>query len=196
MLSSITPVGEHGRGQRWSVTAASFVLGATTGGVAIGALLGLASVGIRVWVGVTTAAAVLVAIGVVGTILDLRRIRPPGPRRQVDERWLATYRGWVYGAGYGIQLGAGITTIVASSATWLVLAAAALSGSAAQGALIGGVFGLVRALPVLTVAGVRSPADLQRRFRVIERLRQPVARAVIAVQATLLAGLVVAVGAT
>jgi hypothetical protein len=31
----------------------------------------------------------------------------PSWQRQVDERWLTTYRGWVYGAGFGFQLGAG-----------------------------------------------------------------------------------------
>ena len=52
----------------------------------------------------------------------------PGPRRQVDERWLDEYRGWVYGAGYGAQLGLGVTTVVSSAATYVALLAAFLTG--------------------------------------------------------------------
>ena len=44
--------------------------------------------------------------------VDLSNRTVPGPRRQVDERWLDRYRGWVYGVGYGSQLGLGIVTVV------------------------------------------------------------------------------------
>ena len=59
--------------------------------------------------------------------------RLPGPRRQVDERWLHRYRGWVYGAGFGVQLGLGVATVVTTSAVYVMLAAAVLTGTAAGG---------------------------------------------------------------
>ena len=73
----------------------------------------------------------------------------PGPRRQVDERWLDAYRGWVYGLGYGAQLGAGVTTVVTSAATYVALLAALLSADAGRGALILGVYGAIRGLTPL-----------------------------------------------
>ena len=34
--------------------------------------------------------------------------------------WLGRYRSWVYGLGFGVQLGAGVTTVVVSSAVYVV----------------------------------------------------------------------------
>ena len=62
-------------------------------------------------------------------------LRVPGPRRQVDENWLVTYRGWVYGAGFGAQLGLAFVTIVTASATWVAFACALFSGVAPAGAV-------------------------------------------------------------
>jgi hypothetical protein len=58
-----------------------------------------------------------VAGALVALALDLSPRPVPGPRRQVDDRWRDQYRGWVYGLGYGVQLGVGVTTIVSSAAT-------------------------------------------------------------------------------
>ena len=41
MLSSITPFGERGRHNRFGVTATAFVIGAISGGTALGVLAGL-----------------------------------------------------------------------------------------------------------------------------------------------------------
>jgi len=41
MLSSITPLGERGRGSIWAVTVAAFALGATAAGAVAGAVAGL-----------------------------------------------------------------------------------------------------------------------------------------------------------
>src|SRR5204863_3591983 len=88
---------------------------------------------------------VLALAAIAGVVLDagVAGSRLPSPTRQVDETWLGRYRGWVYGAGFGLQLGAAFTTIVAGSITYVAFAGALLAGSAAGGALIGGVFGLV-----------------------------------------------------
>ncbi len=160
MLASITPLGERGRQSRWAVTVAAFLIGATGAGAALGALLG--TLGSLILGGVSSharlAAFALVALVALGA--DLSRRPLPGPRRQVDVRWLDEYRGWVYGAGYGAQLGVGVVTIVHSAATYLSLIAALLSANAAAGALILGVFGAVRGVQPLAAAGVRRPDQL------------------------------------
>ena len=41
---------------------------------------------------------------------------PPFLCRQVNEAWLSKYRPWVYGGGFGWQIGAGVTTYVMTAA--------------------------------------------------------------------------------
>jgi hypothetical protein len=111
--------------------------------------------------------AVLALAALAGLVSDLgpQRLRLPSWRRQVDERWLTTYRGWVYGAGYGLQLGAGVVTIVPASTTYVVGLAALLTASPPAGVLVGAVFGGVRALPLVFTARTRTPAALTRLMR-------------------------------
>ncbi|MGB0096775.1 MAG: hypothetical protein WBP81_30075, partial [Solirubrobacteraceae bacterium] len=147
MLASITPLGERGRQATWGVTVTAFVLGATAAGAMAGAVLGAAGalvLGTSVSAEsrlIGLAAAVLIAIA-----LDARGEAIPGPRRQVNERWLDQYRGWVYGLGYGGQLGIGLTTVVTSAATYVAVVAALLSADAAGGALVIGCYGAIRGL--------------------------------------------------
>ena len=121
----------------------------------------------------------LVAAGVlVGLALDVRARGHglPSWKRQVDEAWLTRYRGWVYGLGFGLQLGAGVLTIVTSSTVYAVLLLAAWSGQLWVGLLLGLVFGVARALPILTLHDVQSPGDLHRFFGRLDRWARPVDR--------------------
>ena len=163
MLGSITPLGERGRRSRWGITMGAFLAGSTTGGAALGAALGLlgsfvpglrGAAALRLW-----ALAGLIALG---AALDLRAsgLGLPTVRRQVNEDWLHRYRGWVYGVGFGFQLGLGVVTVVTISAVYAAMAAALLAGSPAAGAAIGAVFGLLRASTSFSVAGVRRPDQL------------------------------------
>ena len=43
----------------------------------------------------------------------------PPTRRQVNERWLDQFRLWVYGAGFGWQIGTGLATYVKTAAVYL-----------------------------------------------------------------------------
>jgi hypothetical protein len=164
MLTSITPLGERGRGSRWGVTFAFMLAGSAAGGAALGGLL--AAVGGLVLgpIGSGDGArlAVLAGLLALGLGLDLgiggRRL--PTVRRQVDERWLAAYRGWVYGVGFGFQLGAGVVTIVSTAAVYVTFGACLLSGDLPVGIAIGGAFGLLRAGTVLAAAGVSDPPGL------------------------------------
>lgn len=193
MLSSITPLGERSRGQRFGITAASLLLGAAGAGTALGAVLGL--VGAALPLGATQRLVTLAAAASVGLALDLlpgRRL--PTHLRQVDERWLHRYRGWVYGLGFGIQLGVGVATVVTASAVYLTLAGAALAPSVEAGALVGCVFGAVRGGSVLLGGWIDTPARLVGFHRRLERLDRPAAAAIVALQAVAVAAaLVVAV---
>ncbi|HUA43941.1 MAG TPA: hypothetical protein VMA77_01860 [Solirubrobacteraceae bacterium] len=178
MLASITPLGERGRQSSWRVTATLYVLGSLAGGAAIGALSGLlgwlalGGIGTLGSVGLHARVAALAAMLAAGLAWELARGRVPGPRRQVDERWLDRYRAWVYGLGYGAQLGAGLTTVVVSSAVYIVPGAAVLSARPLTGGLIGAVAGGLRGVTVLTAAQVVTPQRLvafHARMRLIER---------------------------
>jgi hypothetical protein len=168
MLASITPLGERGRRSNWRVTVTAFLLAATAAGAAAGALLGgLGAVALPAHPRPTV---LLVAIAVALVVDGLPR-SVPGPQRQVDERWLDEYRGWVYGAGYGAQLGLGVLTVVSSATTYVALLAAFLTASAPAGAVILGCYGALRGLTPLAAAGVRSERQLLAFHRALARWR-------------------------
>jgi hypothetical protein len=185
MLTSISPLGERARGNRWTVTVTLYVVASVLGGLTIGGLLGFAGsfLSASAWV----AAAVCAAAGVLDAV---RRL--PTVRRQVDEDWLTRYRGWVYGVGFGYQLGLGVVTIVTSAATYAMLGLCLLSGSTASGLAIGGCFGLVRALPILALRRASTPEALRAVGRRLEVLSGAAGRATTVV----LAGAAVALAVT
>ncbi len=170
MLSTITPIGEQGRGNRFRTTATWFILGATLGGAALG--LGAAVLAAVVGaIGISTDAALAVGavLAVAAAVADagLFGIRIPYHRRQVNELWLDDYRAWVYGGGFGFQIGLGFATYIMTSALVLLVALAALTGNPLVALLIGTVFGFVRGLGVLPGARLTTPAKLiefHRRF--------------------------------
>lgn len=194
MMTSLNPVGEAARGQRWTVTVTAYLVGSTAGGALAGGALAAAVAALLPAPSTGVALGILAAVAAVGLMADRSR-RLPTWHRQVDERWLTTYRGWVYGAGFGAQLGAGVATLVPASITYVVLAAAALSGSAGRGAVVGGLFGLARALPVLVTRSVRTPEALRSLHRRTVGWQRPVARLTTAAQAVALVALVTAVTA-
>lgn len=194
MLTSISPLGERARGNRFWRTAAAYTVGSLLGGAAVGAAAGGVGQLAGIDGGHPAAFVALAAAAVAGIALDRSRSLPT-PRRQVDERWLSTYRGWVYGAGYGLQLGAGVVTIVTASITYVALVAAVLTGSVVGGAAVGLTFGGARAVPLLGTARVRSTDDLAGFHRRIQQAAEPVAggvgaaQAAVAVTALVLAGM-------
>jgi hypothetical protein len=193
MLASITPLGERSRRQRWSITVTALMIGGAAAGGAVGAAL--AAAGRLAPVGAGARLDLLLALAATAVLLELHPfgLRLPTHRRQVDELWLHRYRGWVYGAGFGGQLGVGVWTIVATPAVYVTLAAESLAPSVAAGLAIGGTFGLVRGATVLSTARVdtaRSLASFHRRFHRAERgaaLLAVVAEAVVLVFAAALA---------
>ncbi|WP_370327167.1 hypothetical protein [Euzebya sp.] len=192
MLSSISPVGERGRGQRWAVTVTAYLAGSVVGGAAVGTLVG--GVGALALSGLSEELrlALIAAVALVGVVADLT-VGVPSLHRQVDERWLTGYRGWVYGGGYGLQLGTGLVTVIPSSVVWATWLGAALLADPRLGALVGLTFGLVRALPLLAAGRVRTVGALRRTLAWMDRVRPRVARAVPVLQGLAGAAALVAV---
>ena len=199
MLASINPLGERARRNRWWLTVAAYVAGSVAGGAGLGGAAGAAGAVLSTpWrppAAAVAAVAALLCVAAAGS--DLTGRRPPSWRRQVNEDWLAVYRGWVYGGGFGVQLGAGVLTIVTTATVYLSFALALLSASAAAGAAVGAAFGLSRALPLAAMAGVDRPEAL-RHFHARMQAALPVARhaaAAVAVSAGVVVALAGARGA-
>lgn len=190
MLSSLNPMGERARGQRWAVTVVSFTVGSLAGGALVGLVLG--TVGLLVPVETTAVVAVLVAGSVAAIIADLVGPTPPSLRRQVDRTWMTSFRGWVYGLGYGAQLGSGVTTYISSWTTWLMLVAMLLAPDPRVALLLGTAHGLVRGLSVWTTARVHDPGTLRAHHQRLHRIA-PYVRVTghVALAAATVAGLVV-----
>lgn len=192
MLASINPLGERARGTTFGRTFFWYLAGSVAGGALIGALLGLLGAGVRDLVEPSpTALAIAVAIVcTLGLALDLgiAGVRVPSLHRQVNENWLAVYRGWVYGLGFGFQLGLGFVTVT-TTAIAVMFALEVLSGSLLAGVVIGMTFGIGRTLPLLLVRDADEPlrvrgvlARVHARARPAERLTR-VAIAALAVAA-------------
>lgn len=160
MLSSIHPLGERARQNSWLLTVGAFTVGAAITGAAVGVLLG--------WFGAMTLGAagrgtlivVTAIVTIVAGALDLFRVSPIGPKRQVNESWIGHYRGWVYGGGFGIQLGAGVATYVVTWGVYALFAAELLLASPMVAGAAGGVFGLGRALTLLVAGWIDRPSRL------------------------------------
>ena len=186
MLSSITPLGERSRRQHFAITALFLLVGASSAGAALGALLG--ELGSQLPLGSAQRLAALGVAAALGLASDLLLPRGvPTHLRQVDERWLHRYRGWVYGLGFGAQLGVAVATVVTTSAVYLTLLGEALAPSILAGAVIGATFGGIRGASVLLAARINTPASLLDFHRRISTLERPASAVTLAVQAVLAA---------
>jgi hypothetical protein len=180
MLSSITPLSEVGRGHRYWATVSWFLFGSILGGLTLGAVATLGAIAVAaLGMSVKAAAAVVLLAGMItlASDLGLGGFRLPANPRQVERTWLDRYRPWIYGLGFGWQLGVGVATYVMSASVYLMVVVAAATGEPWLALAVVTLFGLLRGLAVLPAATVRTPADLGRLHRRIERLR-PTSRVV------------------
>ncbi len=168
MLSSIHPLGERGKGNRFFLTASSFVGGAVLGGSATGTIAGVLGLSLR-WLPHPGALAAVGVAALVAAWFERSGARLPSLPRQVDENWLNEYRGWVYGAGFGFQLGTGVLTYITSAAVYVVLLAAMLVGSPAAAIAIGLTFGITRGLTIVPARFIRTPGSLVRFHQRLDR---------------------------
>ncbi len=165
MLSSIHPFGERSRHNSFWSTAWAHVLGSTAGGAVLGVIIG--TVGwLTTFVWDASLATRGLALGVVAafaTILEAtgRERTLPTRTRQVNENWIQSYRGWVYGGGFGAELGFGISTIITTTLVHVLVVAMILVGSVPAATVLGTVFGFVRGATVFAAHGVDSPERLR-----------------------------------
>ena len=194
MLSTITPVTERAKGNSYRWTATWFVVGAVLGGASLGAMMAALAVGARSFhlsagaLGVSALAAAAVAgvsdSGVAG-------LRVPIHRRQVNERWLDQYRSWVYGVGFGWQIGTGLMTYITTAAVYLMVVLGALTTSPVVALGIGCGFGLCRGLAVLLTMRITDPTALRAFHRRFAELGPVVGRVATAVELVVAAVLAV-----
>lgn len=187
LQAQIHPLGERSRGNVWGVTMAAFTIGSMMAGAALTSGLGLVG-GVLIDFG-DSAMWIAGVLAVVAGALDLSPLKPWTPRRQVNENWIGRYRGWVYGAGFGLQLGLGFAVFVMSWGYWAMLAIAFASGSAAVGALLGATFGVGRGLLLLLSRRSTTTERLHSFHRTMMRYKTVVFRATAA--ATAAAGLLI-----
>jgi len=159
MLSSIHPLGERARHNRWALTVTAFTMGAVISGSLMGLALGavgraMASLG-STGLLIATAVAALMA-----GALDMAGVQAPGPSRQVNETWIGAFRGWVYGGGFGLELGLGLVTYVVTWGVYATYLAALATASPTLGAVVGATFGLGRSLSLWLAAYVDRPSRL------------------------------------
>jgi hypothetical protein len=175
MLATITPLAEHGRGHRYRTTATWFVVGSVLGGASLGVVMATLAIAIGALPTTgTELASVAVVAGVIIVAADSRigGFRLPVHHRQVNERWLDQFRSWVYGAGFGWQIGTGLATYIKTCAVYQMIVLAALTGNPEVALVVGIAFGLVRGLAVFLGRHITTSAalaDFHRRFMAADR---------------------------
>ncbi len=170
MLATITPLAERARGPRYRSTALWFVAGAVLGGTCLGlvmALLALAVGAVAPGPGALAALAGVASVVAAASDARLGGFSLPVHHRQVNERWLDGFRPWVYGVGFGWQIGVGVATYIKTAAVYLTIVLAALGANPRVALAVGASFGFVRGLAVLLGRGITSAealAAFHRRF--------------------------------
>ncbi len=169
MVETITPVVYGGRA-RWIGGLMLHVAGATITAAAFGALLGAVGEALGAPFGRAglVALAALALVYAAGTLPRVP-VAIPQLRRQVPDWWRTFFSPGVTAFLYGAGLGIGFLTFVSTGALVVVSLAAALSGSAAAGAVVVGAFGLARGTSAIVAANVRSPEDGRR---LVDRLSE------------------------
>jgi hypothetical protein len=197
MLSSLNPVAERARGHRFWATAAWYLAGAIAGGAVLGAgcAAGALAVGGAALPGRARYALAL-AGAFVAVAADLRvgGFRLPVHPRQVDERWLSTYRRWIYAGGYGAQIGTGFATYIMTAGTYLLVVLAALTGRPAEAFAAGVLFGLLRGAAIALAGRARDPGRLADLMARVDAAAGPSVLAAAAVYTAVAAGAALRLG--
>jgi MFS family permease len=198
MLSTITPVAEAGRGHSFRSTSTWFVIGSVAGGLTLGFLTaGFATLVARLETTPGQALWIVALASLLAATSDgrLAGFHIPGHDRQVNERWLDRYRSWVYGAGFGWQIGVGLATYIMTSALYLLILIGGLTAEPVVAIALGALFGLVRGLAVYLATGLDSTERLLWFHSKFESRREPVRQATIVIMATVAVAAAASAGA-
>lgn len=170
VIDTIGPTGHTG-GRRTTIAAClAFLPGAIAGGLlTLGSLAALGDL----LHGAGGRASYLVAAGIalLAAALEARGTRiVPQIRRQLPEHWRRVMPMPVAAALYGVLLGIGFTTFVLSFGVWALAGVSLAVGDPALGLLLGGCFGLGRAIPILALAPLAGrPAGIRATELMCER---------------------------
>jgi hypothetical protein len=187
VIDTIGPTGHTG-GRRTTIAAcAAFLPGAVIGGLlTFGSLAAFGELlhGAGGRAGYLAAA----AIALLAAALEVRGTRiVPQIRRQLPEHWRRVMPMPLTAVLYGVLLGIGFTTFVLSFGVWALAGVSLAVGDPSIGLLIGGAFGLGRALPILVLApaaggrlGIRATELMCERPGVYLGLRRGDAAALVA----------------
>lgn len=154
-FSMVDTVGSTLGDTRKSVTrlaCCTFALGSMAGGaLTFGGLAFIGRLAAGTGSGVGRFGAILIALA--AAIADWRGVRiAPQIRRQVPESWRWTLPLPLAVGLYGVLLGLGFTTFVLSFAVWALAGISVAVGNPLLGGVVGLIFGLGRALPVISLA--------------------------------------------
>jgi hypothetical protein len=127
-------------------------------------------------IGSTATAATATALAVLAIAGDVGAVPTPRIPRQVNESWFGRYRPWVYGVGYGWQLGTGLTTYLMTTAVYLMLLLAALTAAPLVAVAVCAGFGALRGVTVLLGVRLSDPEAIRRLHRRLE-FTEPASRA-------------------
>ena len=176
MLSSIHPLGERGRNNRWWITVTAFTFASTVTAAAMGLTLGY--LGSIILGGVDRSILILftAATALVGGLLDLARVSPPGSERQVNESWIGHYRGWVYGGSFGFQLGTGVVTYLVTWGVYVIFVAEFAMAEPTLAAVVGAIFGFGRSIALLAAGWIDRPSRLTHFHELMAEMGPRVAR--------------------
>lgn len=174
MVGTILPIGygERARGEArvslW-LHAASYPVGAA----ALGAGLGLIGE-LNPWhQNHAWAILTLTIVGCLALVYSLRElglVPVPAPqlKRQVPARWRLRVPARPLSVLYGLELGAGVTTLVAVAGFYVIVVWALTSGSALTGAVVMALYGAGRAVPVVWI-GIRA-ANIEAAFQTVNQI--------------------------
>lgn len=153
MVGTIAPVGYRDMpfGKlHWLLSALFYTLGATVGGGLTGASLAyLSGLALNPFIlneshipSITGLLAVFYALHE----MDIASLPHPQRRKQVPSKWRHRFHPYLTTCLYGLMLGTGLLTYIPTASYFILVFAAAVSGSPATGALILSVYGAARAL--------------------------------------------------
>ncbi|MFT7473447.1 MAG: hypothetical protein ACI81L_000362 [Verrucomicrobiales bacterium] len=175
MLSSIHPFGERSRNNSFRRTASAHIAGGALGGLTLGAVVGSLGWLVTTLLSPSNQVRTIIVMGAALIALALeatnRERSLPTRTRQVNENWIQSYRGWVYGSGFGAELGFGISTIITTSLVHLLVIAMLLVGSLPESLLLGAAFGTARSATVLAARKIDSPERLRLFHQQLHSLR-------------------------
>jgi hypothetical protein len=155
------------------------------GGATLGAVAAALAEGVRAMSLTGKEVSIIARVGsALAAFSDIGRggLRLPIHHRQVNERWLDQFRPWVYGAGFGWQIGTGLATYIVTAAVYLMILLSALIGNPWAAIALGVLFGLVRGLSVCLGRRITNSETLRTFHLHFQQLGPTVRRATVALE--------------